>query len=861
MKFAEQGTSITLQGIREPDLQLSSMSATQLYNASKGNDIWASAVVHQESHKSDHTTQKQQAHPEALQHLLALYKDIFTDPQCLPPRRAYDHAISLLPGSTPINAKPYHYSPLHKTEIENQVQQLLQVGLITQSHSPFASPVLLVKKKDGTWRFCVDYRRLNDMTIKNRFPMPIIEEILDELTGAKVFTKLDMKAGYHQIRMLPEDEFKTAFKTHQEHYQFKVMPFGLTNAPATFQCFMNEILKPFLRKFVLVFLDDILIFSPSMEAHVDHLEQVFATLRKHQLYLKESKCTFAKDSLEYLGHIIGAQGVSTDPSKITDMLKWPVPQTMTELRAFLGLTGYYRKFVKDYGRLSKPLTQILRLKTFVWNQHAQAAFQALKTAMTHTPVLALPNFNETFTVETDACADGIGAVLMQKGQHVAYLSKALGEKHKGLSIYEKEFLALIMAVDKWRHYLERGEFCIQTDHRSLAYLSQQNLHSNMQRKAMTRMMGLNFTIKYKKDKENMAADALSRVGHLMALQVVSTVQPAWVQEVKNSYVTDSQAQEMLRTLAITSPDHQGYTLDKGIIWFQGKVWIGSNSALQTKLIAVCHSSALGGHSGVAATYHRLKRHFAWKGMKNDVDNFIKQCNTCQQAKHSLQHPMGLLQPLPIPTGIWQDITMDFIEGLPKSEGYSVILVVVDRLTKYAHFIAIKHPYTAASIAKTFMENVVKLHGMPKSIVTDRDTIFVSQFWKEFFKAYKVNLKFSTAYHPQTDGQSERVNQCLEMYLRCAVHDSPQTWKSWLPLAELWYNTSLHSSLGCTPFKALYGHDPDLGLFPTTTQTTSVSVTEQIENREQHIQTTSSKSTEQVQNTGKQTQNRSSVCSR
>jgi len=274
---------------------------------------------------------------------------------------------------------------------------------------------------------------------------------------------------------------------------------------------------------------------------------------------------------------------------------------------------------------------------------------------------------------------------------------------------------------------------------------------------------------------------------------------------------------MLRNLAITSPDHQGYTLDKGIIWFQGKVWIGSNSALQTKLIAVCHSSALGGHSGVAATYHRLKRHFAWKGMKNDVDNFIKQCNTCQQAKHSLQHPMGLLQPLPIPTGIWQDITMDFIEGLPKSEGYSVILVVVDRLTKYAHFIAIKHPYTAATIAKTFMENVVKLHGMPKSIVTDRDTIFVSQFWKEFFKAYKVNLKFSTAYHPQTDGQSERVNQCLEMYLRCAVHDSPQTWKSWLPLAELWYNTSLHSSLGCTPFKALYGHDPDLGLLPTTTR--------------------------------------------
>lgn len=275
---------------------------------------------------------------------------------------------------------------------------------------------------------------------------------------------------------------------------------------------------------------------------------------------------------------------------------------------------------------------------------------------------------------------------MQKGQPVAFLSKALGEKHKHLSIYEKEFLALIMAVERWRHYLQRGEFIIRTDHKSLAYLQEQNLHSEMQRKAMTRMMGLQFKIMYKKGKENMAADALSRVGHIMAIQAVSSVQPAWIQEVLNSYTTDKQAQQLLQQLAITSPDQNGYSRHQGLIWFKGKIWIGSNLALQTKIIAACHASALGGHSGIAVTYARLKQHFTWKGMKVDVENYNKQCTVCQQANHSLQHPMGLLQHLPIPTGVWQDLTMDFVAGLPKSDGYSVILVMIDRLTKYAHFL-------------------------------------------------------------------------------------------------------------------------------------------------------------------------------
>jgi len=447
--------------------------------------------------------------------------------------------------------------------------------------------------------------------------------------------------------------------------------------------------------------------------------------------------------------------------------------------------------------------------------------------MSSTPVLILPNFKEPFVIETDASDVGIGAVLMQNNQPVAYLSKALAQHHKQLSIYEKEFLALIMAVEKWRQYLQHQEFLIRTDHKSLTYLAEQNLHSDMQRRAMNRLMGLQFKVVYRKGKENLAADAPSRVGHLLAIQAVSSLQPIWVQELLNSYTTDPRAQQLLAQLAIKSPDEHGYSLDKGVIKFQNKLWVAQNSALQTKIITAFHASALGGHSGVQATYHRIHRLFHWKGLKLAVEDFVKQCQVCQQAKHMNTHPAGLLQPLPIPEGAWQDISMDFIEGLPKSEGYDVILVIVDRFTKCAHFIPIRHPFTAPTIARAVFDNVVKLHGMPKTIVSDRDKIFTSTVWKELFRLLGTRLLFSSAYHPQTDGQTERVNQCLEMYLRCVVYDTPTKWKSMLSQAEFWYNSSFHSSLGCSPFHALYGYDPDFGAGPMS-QGSSTTVNEMVQ---------------------------------
>ena len=300
------------------------------------------------------------------------------------------------------------------------------------------------------------------------------------------------------------------------------------------------------------------------------------------------------------------------------------------------------------------------------------------------------------------------------------------------------------------------------------------------------------------------------MGKQFELAALSTCQPNWVQEVANSYATDANAQERLQQLAIHSPDDQGYELYRGIIRRQGRLWIGANSALRTKLIAALHCSAVGGHSGSTATYQRVRKHFDWRGLKRDVAEFVQQCTMCQQAKHEHVKPAGLLAPLPIPTAPWQDLTMDFVEGLPRSEEHDTIMVVVDRFTKFAHFVPLRHPFNAKQVPRAFWENVVKLHGIPVSIVSDRDKIFTSHLWRELLAGAGTKLLYSTAYHPQTDGQSERVNQCMEMYLRCAVQDSPHQWRRWLPMAEFWYNSTFHASLKGTPFKALYGTEANLG---------------------------------------------------
>jgi hypothetical protein len=300
-------------------------------------------------------------------------------------------------------------------------------------------------------------------TIKNKFPIPVIEDLLDELHGAKYFSKLDLRSGYHQIRMSKQDIHKTAFRTYFGHFEYLVMPFGLTNAPATFQALMNKVFEPFMRKIMLVFFDDILIFSKTLEEHAQHLATILNVLRTNKLFAKFSKCVFATQQVEYLGHIISQHGVATDPQKIAAVQNWPVPKTITQLRGFLGLAGYYRRFVKDFGIICRPLHDMLKKHSFVWTEEQTTAFNLLKRCLTTAPVMALPNFSLPFTLETDACGTGIGAVLMQQGKPIAYFSKTLGIKNAALSTYDKEALAILEALKRWRHYLLDSDLVIKTD--------------------------------------------------------------------------------------------------------------------------------------------------------------------------------------------------------------------------------------------------------------------------------------------------------------------------------------------------------------------------------------------------------------
>ncbi|PKU80217.1 RNA-directed DNA polymerase [Dendrobium catenatum] len=410
-----------------------------------------------------------------VQDILDNYRDVLTTelPSELPPERQIQHAIDFVPGAVIPNRPAYRLRPDEQIELKRQVQELLDKGFVRHSVSPCVVPALLVPKKDGTYRMCIDSRSVNKITVKYRFPIPCIDDLFDQLQGSSIFSKLDLRSGYHQIRMRQGDEWKTAFKTHEGLYEWLVMPFGLTNAPSTFMRLMNHILQPFLTKFVIAYFDDVLIYSRDLQEHRLHLRQVLDLLREQQLFVNLDKCQFAVSHISFLGYELSAEGLKVDLNKIEAIRNWPTPKSFTDIRRFHGLASFYRRFIRNFSSIAAPMTELLKTDKFEWDQRAQVSFEALKSHLSSAPILTLPDFNKVFEVECDASNVGIGAVLTQGGHPVAYFSEKLSETRRKYTTYDKEFYAIVRALQHWSHYLLANEFVLFSDHEALRFLSHQ----------------------------------------------------------------------------------------------------------------------------------------------------------------------------------------------------------------------------------------------------------------------------------------------------------------------------------------------------------------------------------------------------
>ena len=748
--------------------------------------------------------------------ILSKYQDVFPDdlPDGLPPLREVEHKIELEPNQPAPFRATYKMSPADMNELKVQLEGFIAKNHVRPSKSPFGAPVLFVKKKDGTRRMCFDYRGLNKITIKNRYPLPRIEELLDRLHGAKYFSKLDLRSGYHQVRIAPGDEHKTAFRTRYGHYEFTVLPFGLTNAPATFMHLMQEIYRPLLDKSVLVFLDDILIYSKTLAEHRVHVQEALEVLRKEKLYAKLSKCDFFKQKIDFLGHTVSAEGISMDNHKVKAIREWPVPRSVPEMRSFLGLAGYYRKFVKNFSGIAANMTQLLHKdEAYLWLDQHQQAFDQLKAAVSSAPTLLTPDPLLPYTVMTDSSGFAIGAALHQdqgRGlQPIAFMSKKLDAAQKHYPTHEQEELAVICALKEWRHYLHGDlPFTVITDHRSLLTLYDKPRQSPRQARWMNDTLaefkGL-INIVYKAGETNVVADALSRrpdhkeeEKEALEVAAVSSSRSSILEEIQVAYKLDIWCRKLFAHKA--GQKQNRFTVLDGMIYKDGRVVVPASEPIRTALLRECHDGATSGHLGVAKTTDLLTRQFYWKGMHEEIEKYVTTCLPCQQNKPSSALSAGLLMPLPVPMRAWQQVSMDLITQLPRSEkGNDAIVVFVDKLSKMVHFAACRTAVSAPQLAAIFFHEVVRLHGVPSSIVSDRDVRFTSGFWRSLWKRQGTTLNMSTAYHPQSDGQTERANRTLEDMLRASVNFEQNDWDEHLDAAEYAYNNSKQASTGHTPF--------------------------------------------------------------
>ncbi|KAI2657893.1 Transposon Tf2-6 polyprotein [Labeo rohita] len=703
----------------------------------------------------------------------------------LPPHRPYDCSIDLIPGSTPPRGKLYSLSNPEREALEKYLSESLAAGTIVPSSSPAGAGFFFVAKKDGSLRPCIDYRGLNDITVKNRYPLPLMSSAFEILQGAKIFTKLDLRNAYHLVRIKEGDEWKTAFNTPLGHFEYRVLPFALANAPSVFQALVNDVLRDMLNIFVFVYLDDILIFSPSVSDHVQHVRRVLQRLLENRLFVKAEKCVFHVKSVTFLGHVVSADGISMDLAKVRAVIDWPIPDSRTALQRFLGFANFYRRFIRNFSQVAAPLTALTSTQTrFVWSESAQEAFDKLKKSFSSAPILITPDTTRQFIVEVDASNVGVGAVLSQRSpldnriHPCAFFSHRLSPAERNYDVGNRELLAIRLALGEWRHWLEGAAlpFLVWTDHRNLAYIrSAKRLNARQARWALF-FDRFNFTISFRPGSKNTKPDVSPG-------RVVGAVVWGIEQQVKRalSHVT----------IPRDCPE--------------GKLFVPES--VRSVVLRWSHASRLAVHPGVRGTLTSVRQRFWWPAIVRDVRRYVASCPVCAQSKSSNSPPAGLLRPLPIPSRPWSHIALDFVSGLPSSAGNTIILTVIDRFSKAAHFIPLPKLPSAKETALTFFYHVFKIHGLPSDIVSDRGPQFISQFWREFCRQIGATVSLSSGFHPQTNGQAERVNQILGRLLRTLAAHNPASWCENLRWAEYAYNSLPSSATGLSPFHACLGYQP------------------------------------------------------
>jgi hypothetical protein len=816
------------------------------------------------------------------------YADLFVPEEGnkLPPHRGstVDHTIELNEVEGKIPEVPY--GPLYAMSrdellvLRRTLLDLLEKGFIRASNSPAASPVLFVRKPGGGLRFCVDYRALNALTKKDRYPLPLIKETLNMIGRATWYTKLDVTAAFHKIRITEGQEWMTAFRTRFGSYEWLVTPFGLANAPSTFQRYINWALREFLDDFASAYLDDVLIFTEgSLQKHHEHVRQVIERLQEAGLNLELSKCEFDVQRTKYLGFILEAgRGTSMDPEKVQAIRDWQAPTTVKGVRGFLGFANFYRKFIKDFAALSEPLVRLTKKDIpFQWEEEQDQAFQTLKEAFLSDEVLASLNPERGAVVECDSSGFAIGATLSQEDlsgnlRTVAYLSRKFTPAEANYPIHDKELLAVIFCLQEWDSELRSvREFEVVTDHKNLEYFTKkQKLTERHVRWAQIMSQFNNMKIRYRPGKDNVRADALSRRDQdmpkgedderLTSREFVMLVpfyqqdstyaapiqlptltpegsvlpdnlpQPPhlndliaryWDQAIEQDetyqavrHAVQSGARSLnsvTKKLAVSLGDCTITNHNK--LQWRNRTWVPNSEPIRTGIIQQAHLAVQTGHPGREETYRTIARMWYWPGMSEDNRRFVRNCDICRQSTPWRDGKHGYLRPLPVPSRTWQDLTVDFITGLPPSTGCVNLMVIKDRLSKGTILVPLEK-IEADDVAWAFVREVYRLHGLPRSITSDRGTQFVSDLWGGVCKLLGIQRNLSTAFHPQTDGLTERANSDIEVVARTYVNQAQDNWATLTPILELMLNTRTNSTTGVSPFFLQHGFEntpfpPDL----------------------------------------------------